>query len=65
MSFKSARIKAGISQSEAAGRLGVSRISVYNWESCNCGPKNIELLKRIAELYGVTVDELLRENKEA
>lgn len=59
MSFKSARIKAGLSAKEAAERLGVSVASVSYWESGACGPIS-KRLPEIARLYGVSVDELLQ-----
>ena len=48
----------GITQVELAHRLGVSKQSVSNWESNNIQP-SIELLEKIAELFGVTTDYLL------
>lgn len=43
---------------ELAHRLGVSKQSVSNWESNNIQP-SIELLEKIADLFGVTTDYLL------
>lgn len=65
MSFKTARIKAGLKQGEAAERIGVSRISVYNWERGRGIPNGREQLMRVAAIYGVTVDELFRDEKSA
>lgn len=48
----------GITQVELAHRLGVSKQSVSNWESNNIQP-SIELLEKIADLFGVTTDYLL------
>ena len=47
------RTARGITQVELAHRLGVS-----NWESNNIQP-SIELLEKIAGLFGVTTDHLL------
>ena len=47
------RTARGITQVELAHRLGVS-----NWESNNIQP-SIELLEKIADLFGVTTDCLL------
>lgn len=60
MSFSSAREKAGLSQTEVAKALGVNQASVSHWESGKTQPRSAQLPK-IAKLYGVTVDELLRE----
>lgn len=52
------RTACGITQVELAHRLGVSKQSVSNWESNNIQP-SIELLEKIADLFGVTTDHLL------
>ena len=52
------RMAHGITQVELAHRLGVSKQSVSNWESNNIQP-SIELLEKIADLFGVTTDYLL------
>ena len=52
------RTARGITQVELAHRLGVSKQSVSNWESNNIQP-SIELLEKIAGLFGVTTDHLL------
>lgn len=62
MSFSSAREKAGMTQTEAAKALGVNQSAVSLWESCKTQPRSAQLPK-IAKLYGVTVDELLREDE--
>lgn len=63
MSFSAAREKAGMTQNEAAKALGVSQSAVSFWESGKTQPRSAQLPK-IAKLYGVTVDELLREDEE-
>ena len=52
------RTAQGITQVEMAHRLGVSKQSVSNWENNNIQP-SIELLERMADLFGVTTDCLL------
>ena len=61
MSFSSAREKAGMTQTEAAKALGVNQSAVSFWESGKTQPRSAQLPK-IAKLYGVTVDDLLRED---
>ena len=58
--FKSARIESGLKQYEVAKQLKISHTTVSMWESGASLP-NAHLLKKIAALYGCTVDELLRE----
>ena len=55
------RKKACITQEEFADRLGVTRQAVSKWESGSAYPETDTII-RIAELFGVTCDYLLREN---
>ena len=45
-------------QQEAAARLGVTDKSISKWETAR-GLPDITVLPALAQLYGVTVDELL------
>ena len=49
----------GMTQQEAANWLGVSNKTVSSWETGASCP-DISMLPSLAELYGVTCDELLR-----
>lgn len=53
------RKSSGYTQQEVADRLGVSNKTVSSWETGASCP-DIALLPSIAELFGVTCDELLR-----
>lgn len=53
-----ARKKAGLTQEEVAERLGVSRQTIGKWEADETLP-DIRQSKRLATLYGVTLDELI------
>ena len=55
------RKKTCITQEEFADRLGVTRQAVSKWESGSAYPETDTII-RIAELFGVTCDYLLREN---
>lgn len=59
-SFIAALRKAnGMTQKELADRLLVSDKAVSRWERDECTP-DISLIPVIAELFGVTSDELLK-----
>jgi transcriptional regulator with XRE-family HTH domain len=60
MGFKSARVKAGKTVAEVMAYLGVSDGAVYQWESGYSHP-TVKKLKALAEFYGCTVDDLLKE----
>ena len=61
MSFKSARIRAGKKVADVMEYLGVSDGAVYMWETGMTFP-TVEKLKKLADFYGCTTDELLRED---
>ena len=61
MSFLSARRKAGLTQAAAADHLGVSAVSVCQWETGKTLPRSA-LLPKIAALYCCSTDELLSGN---
>ncbi|UTY39518.1 helix-turn-helix domain-containing protein [Allocoprobacillus halotolerans] len=51
----------GMSQTELAKKLSVSRISIYNWENGISKP-SVENIKTISLLCGITTDYLIKEN---
>ncbi len=53
------RKRLGLTQDQLAQRLGVSAQAVSKWEH-NLSCPDISVLPEIAELFGITVDELLR-----
>ncbi len=53
-----ARKKAGLSQEEAAEKLGVSRQTVSKWETDETLP-DIRQSKKMALLYKISLDELI------
>ena len=55
------RKQSGISQEKLAELVGVSRQAVTKWESGKANPDTENLL-RLAEIFGVSVDELCRED---
>lgn len=54
------RKQKGYSQEQLAEMLGVSRQTIYNWESGASYP-DVEKLVEISQLMGCTLDELVRE----
>lgn len=62
MSFRSSRIKAGLSVSQVMKALSVSDAAVYQWETGETMP-NAKRLPEIAKLYGCSVDELLKKEE--
>lgn len=61
--LKSEREKKGWSQAELAEKLHVSRQSVSKWETGKNYP-SIEVIIDLSDLFGVTIDELLRSDDE-
>lgn len=64
MSFKSARKAKGMTLKQASEAFEVSVQAVCLWESEKTMP-SAALLPKIAEVYGVTIDELFRKEATA
>lgn len=60
MNLKELRLKAGLTQEVVAKRLNVTQSAVHLWEN---GKVKIAKKhhKKLAKLYGVTVEELMKE----
>ena len=58
--IKKLRKQKGLSQEQLAEQLIVSRAAVAKWESNN-GVPDIENLKKLSEVFGVTIDELVKD----
>ncbi|MBB6671879.1 helix-turn-helix domain-containing protein [Cohnella nanjingensis] len=61
--LKTERSKKGWSQEELAAKLFVTRQSVSKWENGQNYP-SIEILIKVSDLFGLTIDELLRSDEE-
>lgn len=59
--FERFRRKHLLTQAQIADMLSVTPAAVSKWESGNSAPRK-KLLKELASLYGVTIDELLRDD---
>src|SRR6266496_2797132 len=58
-----ARENRRLPQEAVAGLLGVSRVLVSHWERGERQP-SVQVLERLAEIYGVTLQALLEPDKE-
>lgn len=59
--LKNLRGQNGITQDELAEKLYVTRTAVSKWEN-DRGLPTIDTMKQIAELFGVTLDELVSDD---
>lgn len=61
--LKKEREKRGWSQTELAEKIHVSRQSVSKWETGKNYP-SIEIIIHLSDLFGITIDEMLRSDEE-
>lgn len=61
--LRSIRKRAGMSQEKLAEKLGVSRQAITKWET-DAGLPDIENIMAISALFGISIDELLSNEKE-
>lgn len=52
--LKIARLKAGLTQTAVAEKLGTTRATIYNWEK-DPGRLSLDKFNTLAQLYGVSV----------
>ena len=60
--LKNARVEMGLTQERVAEEIGVSRQTVSNWENGRFYPDIVSVIK-LSDLYSVSLDELLKEDK--
>lgn len=60
--FQKLREKTNMKQEELARRLGIDRSTVAKWETGKSKPR-ADMLPKIADILGCTVDELLRDGE--
>ena len=58
ISLKAARINSGLTQEQAAEALEITKGTLANYEMGKTTPR-ISMAKRIARLYGLTVDDII------
>ena len=59
--LKTAREKADLTQQKLADLSGVSKRTIQGWESGEKSPKNLNYVRRVAEVLGTTTEALLSE----
>ena len=57
------RKRMGVTQDALAQQLEVTNQAVSKWESDQCCP-DIQLLPRLADIFGITIDELFGYSKD-
>lgn len=58
ITLAAARVNAGLTQTEAAEKIGVSQITISNWETGKTSPK-MSIVPIIADLYKIPAHDLL------
>lgn len=58
ISLEAARVNVGLTQAEAAEAIGVSQVTISNWETGKTSPR-MSIVPAIAELYKVPMHDLL------
>lgn len=59
--LKAARVNAGLTQDMVVERLGINKNTLISYEKYRTMP-DIETAKKLAELYGTTVDNIIWSN---
>lgn len=58
VTLKAARTNVGLTQREAADKIGVTVDTMSNWERAKSFPNALQI-RRIEEVYGVSYDNLI------
>lgn len=57
ISLAAARVNAGMTQKEVAEKMGVSKVTIVNWEKGRTLP-NMATARKLAELYSIPLDNI-------
>lgn len=57
MTLRAARVNVGLTQTQAAEKIGVTIATLLNWEKGVTFP-NIKQIQKMCEIYGVSYDNL-------
>jgi len=60
--LESIRIAKKLSLDEVADKIGISRQTIRNWENGGINPKTMNPARRLAKLYGMSLEELVSLN---
>ena len=58
ITLKAARVNAGLTQAQAAEKMGVTKEMVSNWERGLSFP-NVKRIQKIEEVYGLPYSEII------
>lgn len=58
ITLKAARVNAGMTQTQAAEKVGVIKETILNWENGKTKIKTIQLMA-LCQLYGVPIDNII------
>lgn len=58
ISMRAARVNAGLTQTEAAETLGISKNTLVGYEMGKVIPK-VDVAQKMAKLYGLSVDDII------
>lgn len=56
-SLKAIRVNAGLTMKEASEKVGISVVTLRNYEKYKTIP-NIKIIQKMLEIYKVTIDEI-------
>lgn len=63
ITLKAARVNAGYTQGEIAERMGVSNVTISNWEKGKKYPTLIQA-DALVRLYGITLNDIIIPTKQ-
>lgn len=62
ITLKAARVNAGMTQGQAAEKLGVIKETILNWENGKTRVGTIQLMA-LCQLYGISIDDIILPEK--
>ncbi len=61
ITLAAARVNAGLTQEQAAQKMGITKQTVSNWEKGSGEPK-ISQARQLSNIYGVPLDDIFFKN---
>lgn len=62
VTLKALRVNSKLKQTEVAKKIGISTLTLQNWENNKTAPDIYQLMK-LCEVYGCTLDDIFLPNK--